>query len=212
MIDFDPYAFWMNPDASTMPNNVKSITRPSFYLDKPELTNCVCETMLKYVPFHESIMELGSGTGRNLAGLKRIGYSDLWGVEINHQAVEMGREKWPMLNKVPIWCGQIEDAIKFAPPMDCIFTLGTLMHLPPASEWVFEAMSKKARKVIITIELEDNVIETRPLTVGGGVFAWVRNYSQIFSGLGWDEQEFRTCEGLGPLLGKDNVMRVFGHG
>jgi SAM-dependent methyltransferase len=208
----DVQEFWMNPDASCMPENTKAITRPQSMLGYQNVTNFVCEMMLRYVAPHESILELGSGTGRNLAGLHLVGYSDLYGIEISPATIEVGRKHWDVMNKIPIWCGAIEDAITTLQAMDCIFTVGTLMHLPPSSEWVFEQIAKKARKYIMTIELETSGMDTLPIAPGGQVFGWLRNYSQIFSGFGWDEIEFQTCEALGPLLGHQNIARVFAHG
>ena len=211
MTDFNPQAFWKDPDKSKMPAKIKRICRPTFYLDQHELTELVCSTLMKYIRPHESIVELGSGTGRNLAGLKAVGYDHIAGIEISKQAIDEGRRRWRILNGVQMQNAAIEDILDFIPSVDCIFTLGTLMHIPTKNDWVFKTMTKKARHIIMTIELENGHRAT-PIAAGGNVYAWARNYGDIFTGFGWKELETRTCEAIMPLLGKDNILRVFEHG
>jgi SAM-dependent methyltransferase len=144
---------------------------------------------LKYLPLDASIIELGCGTGRNLAGLKAVGFSNLYGVEINADAIKLGRESFPLLEGIDILCSSIEDAINDLPEADCYYTQGVLMHLPPTSDWVHEVIARKAQKLIMTSENEDH----------GYVIAWARDYGKIFQGFGWIELEREKCGKWGDL-------------
>ena len=184
MKQIDYQAYWRNPWGSELEDGgLKSICIPEFFINLTGVTAMVTTTMLKYLPLDASIIELGCGTGRNLAGLKAVGFTNLFGVEINPDAIALGRKSFPLLEGIEILNSSIEDAINDLPEADCYFTQGVLMHLPPTSEWVFEVMSRKARKLIMTSENEDH----------GYVIAWARDYGKIFTALGWTELEREKC-------------------
>jgi len=182
--------FWRNPDGKSLEDGgLKSICRPSFFVNLKGVTAMVTSTLLKYLPLDASIIELGCGTGRNLAGLKAVGYTNLFGVEINPDAIALGRKSFPLLEGIDILCSSIEDAINDLPEADCYFTQGVLMHLPPTSDWVHEVIARKARKIIMTSENEDH----------GYVIAWARNYANVFGKFGWVELEREKCGKYGDL-------------
>jgi SAM-dependent methyltransferase len=182
--------FWRNPDGKQLEDGgLKSITRPEFFINLKGVTAMVTTTMLKYLHLDASIIELGCGTGRNLAGLKEVGFTNLFGVEINQHAIDLGRKSFPALEGIEILCGAIEDVINDLPEADCYFTQGVLMHLPPTSDWIHEVISRKARKLIMTSENEDH----------GYNIAWARDYGKIFQKLGWIELEREKCGKWGDL-------------
>ncbi len=187
-IDFQE--FWRNPDGKQLEDGgLKSICRPEFFINLKGVTAMVTTTLLKYLPLDASIIELGCGTGRNLAGLKEVGFTNLYGVEINQRAIDLGRKSFPALEGIEIQCGAIEDVINDLPEADCYYTQGVLMHLPPTSDWVHEVISRKAQKLIMTSENEDH----------GYVIAWARDYGKIFQALGWIELEREKCGKWGDL-------------
>ena len=69
------------------------------------------------------IIELGAGTGENLAALKELTPAELWGVEINEMAAQ----------RIP--CGNVirGNALSFTVPQKCdlAFTKGFLIHVHP---------------------------------------------------------------------------------
>lgn len=188
MIDYQE--FWRNPRGHALEDGgLKSICVPEFFIDLKGVTAMVTSTLLKYLPLDASIIELGCGTGRNLAGLKAVGYTDLFGVEINKDAIALGRKSFPLLEGIEILCSSIEDCINDLPEADCYYTQGVLMHLPPSSDWVHKVISDKAQKLIMTSENEDH----------GYVIAWARDYGKIFQGFGWIELEREKCGKWGDL-------------
>ena len=72
------------------------------------------------------------------------------------------------------------------------------MHLPPESEWVFEVISDKAKKLIVTIENER----------WESVRAWPRDYDRIFRLLGWECIDWHNCGAYKPLPDA-TIKRVF---
>jgi 2-polyprenyl-3-methyl-5-hydroxy-6-metoxy-1,4-benzoquinol methylase len=194
----DPYIFWRNPEESDQPEEVINMCRPEFYLDLVHVTELVVSTLANYIDKSDTILEIGSGTGRNLAGLIDAGYHHVSGIEINQSAIDLGREKWATLADIPMQCSPIEDAINDIPEYDVIFTQGVLMHLPPQSEWVFGVIARKAKRIIMTIENEFWTSDR----------AWPRNYGDIFKPLGWRELLLYSC-GAYPPLPYVTMLRVF---
>jgi SAM-dependent methyltransferase len=202
---FDRQAFWKNPGApanvDAYGENVISHCRPEFYLDLVNVTRLVVETLNKYASPEMHILELGSGTGRNLASLHQAGYKYLCGLEINQDAVNLGNATFPEFREIPVLVAPVEDAIAnyidFV-KADVVFTQGLLMHLPPDQEWVIQEMAKKARRLIITIEGE------RPPSF----HAWPHDYQKIIEAEGWQQVEAHSCEAYAPFP-KTTIKRVF---
>jgi SAM-dependent methyltransferase len=200
---FDRHAFWKNPGA---PANVDAYSeaviarcRPEFYLDLVNVTRLVVETVKKYAIPAMSITELGCGTGRNLVGLYKAGFEEVFGVELSQDAFDLGMKTFPELAKIMCLIAPVENVIKNLPEFDVIFTQGLLMLLPPDLEWVISEMAAKARFMIFTIEGE------RPPSF----HAWPHDYQQIIEADGkWEQVEVHTCEDWEPLP-KTTVLRVF---
>ena len=200
---FDRHSFWKNPGA---PQHVDAYGKdvierllPENTLDLANVTRLVVDTIQKYVAIPQwSILELGSGTGRNLAGLAKAGYSKLGGVEINPDAVKLGLKHFPELASIPVQIAPVEQMIKTVSDTDVIFTQGFLMLLPPDHEWVITEIAKKARHLIVTIEGE------RPASF----HVWPHDYKQLIEAAGWNQVEAHTCEAWPPLP-STTVLRVF---
>ena len=195
---FDRHAFWRNPQASNSPDGIKRICKPHYYLDLHDITNLIIRALGTYLEKGDSIMELGAGTGRNLAGLKRAGYSRLAGIEINLDAIRLGRQCFQALDGVKIYCDTVESAIKTMSKYDCIFTQGLLQHLSPDVDWVHAEIADRANKLILIIENE------KPADIR----SWARNYKNIFEPLDWHEVEAfdnTGCKGHAPTT----TIRVF---
>ena len=198
-MNFDRHAFWRDPAKSPYPAPWVEHCKPEFYLDLVNVTRLIVETMQKYARPEWSILELGSGTGRNLAGLYQAGYRNLLGIEINPDAVELGQEHFPEYRDVSVMVAPIEDMIHKLAPVDVIFTSGVLMHLPYDLEWVIQLLREKARRLIITNEGEREA----------SFHAWPHNYKALLEDGGqWRQVEWHTGEAYPPLP-KTTIKRVF---
>ena len=124
-----------------------------------------------------SILELGCNVGANLNGLFARGYRNLSGIEINKNAIEAMRRIFPELAKIArISQGSVEEVLPQTPSksVDVIFTMATLIHIHPTSNFIFLEMVRVAKKYIVVIEGETANC--------GHVFA--RNYRRVFQRLG----------------------------
>ena len=170
--------YWKNPDDGR--NGYE------YYLGGYERSLFLAELFLKYVPLDSDILELGCNVGRNLKVLEGVGYENIAGVEVNVDAV---------LNKITtkqIFLNTIEDYVVAHPQSDVIFTMATLEHIHPDSEWVFDWM--RGAKMIITIEDERQRSDRH----------FPRNYKRIFPGQIYS----RNCKNV-VGLNKNFVARVF---
>jgi SAM-dependent methyltransferase len=197
-VEFDRHSFWKNPEKSGQASSTIEICKPEYYLDLDGITNLIVTTLKKYLNFEDNIYELGCGTGRNLAGLKEAGFNNVSGVEINKDAVELGRKTFPYLKGIDIEVGTVEDVIKSIPEQDCIFTQGILQHLPYETDWIHKEMLNKSKKIIMVIENE------KPQ----GIRSWSRNYKDVFVSLGLEEIESHCKTGL-KGHSNDTFVRVF---
>jgi len=182
---FDRHAFWRDPEASDQPSGIKRICKPEFYLPLHSVTALIVGVLEKYLNKEDSILELGAGTGRNLAGLKEAGFTRLAGIEINPDAIQLGRSTFQALDGVDIQCDTVENVILNISHYDCIFTQGLFQHLSPDTDWVHYEVASRTDKLIMTIENEVPI----------GIRSWKRNYKDIFEGLGWNEVESRSNTG-----------------
>lgn len=137
------------------------------------------------------ILEVGCNVGRNLNFLFEKGYRNLYGIEINKKAVSLMRKFYPKLAKKAHIIGKpTEEAIfEFKDNyFDLIFTMASLMHHHPSSDFILKEIYKKSKKYILTIEDETN---DKPLQ-------FARNYKKIFESLGMKEITSETIYDLEP--------------
>jgi SAM-dependent methyltransferase len=192
----DTKDFWRNPYPDAIDKqHLFDWYKPEFYAKLAKQAGLIVEELEEVLPKDASILELGCGAGRNLAGLKKAGFKNLAGIEINKDAIELGRKTFD-LSGISLTCSAIEEAD--IPEVDCIYTHGVLMHLPPESEFVFETIANKAKSIILTIENE--FID--------GNLQWPRNYEKVFSPFGWRELYNYSTEKW-PPNSIYNILRIF---
>ncbi|MBN2014543.1 MAG: methyltransferase domain-containing protein [Candidatus Altiarchaeota archaeon] len=78
---------------------------------------------------YDRILEVGCNVGNQLDLLKTMGYSNLWGVEIQSYAVEVARKRTSGLNIV---LGSAFDLPFKDDFFDMVFTAGVLIHISPS--------------------------------------------------------------------------------
>ena len=144
------------------------------------------------------ILELGCNIGRNLSYLQTIGCTNLFGVELNKEAVKQSKKFYPNL-KAKITNSTIEDFARNGfGRYGLIFTMAVLEHIPKESEWIFQSMATHA-KYIITIEDEKSINK----------ICFPRNYKKIFENLGMKQIYKTHCNGVHPTLTKNFTARIF---
>lgn len=104
----------------------------------------------------DTILEIGEGDGRNVEFLMGKGYNVVGIDKKNGTAIE-----------------EVEPT-----QYDIVYTMSTLFLIPPENSWVFEKISKMAKRYIITIEGE---------TTDTSRDVWGRNYKEVFEQFGFKE-------------------------
>jgi pseudaminic acid biosynthesis-associated methylase len=96
------------------------------------------------------ILEVGCNVGNQLVMLQKMGFTNLYGVEINRQAVEKAKARSQGLNVV--W-GEAQDIPFKDKFFDLVFTAGVLIHIPPSDiKRVMREMVRCSSKYIFGFE------------------------------------------------------------
>ncbi len=74
------------------------------------------------------ILEVGSNVGNQLALFQKLGFKNLYGVEINRYAVEKAKKR---LKGIDVICGSAFDIPFKDGFFDLVFTAGVLIHISP---------------------------------------------------------------------------------
>jgi pseudaminic acid biosynthesis-associated methylase len=102
----------------------------AFYERQYGLTRTQMNTAcLASVPRDARILEVGCNVGNQLWSLKEMGFSDLYGIEINAEAVEQAKQR---TRGIHIIKGSAFDLPFKEGYFDLVFTSGVLIHIPPA--------------------------------------------------------------------------------
>ena len=111
-------------------NNYKTIDDHSAsYIDyygktKDELNN----EILSFLPKNLKILEIGSNVGYQLASLKKFGFKDLFGIEIQRECVDDAKNLWKGIDIVYGSGFDIPFKDNF---FDLVFTNNVLIHISP---------------------------------------------------------------------------------
>lgn len=73
------------------------------------------------------ILEVGTNSGNQLAVLQGMGFTNLYGIEINEYAIEIAKERFPKLNLIEGSATDIPFKDNF---FDLVYTSGVLIHIP----------------------------------------------------------------------------------
>jgi SAM-dependent methyltransferase len=165
---------------------------PAYYAHHgPNATSdLVVETLDERVGSGASVLELGCSSGRHLAHLLANGYDDLHGIEVNEDAREVLAETYPDLGDegtfhfeaVEEWIEGVE-----TDRYDALYTVETLQHLHPDSEWVFEEIVRITDSLLVTVEHEPEGSESEVLRINDEFPLYHRDWRGIFTDLGLEE-------------------------
>ncbi len=126
------------------------------------------------------ILEIGCNVGRNLNYLLERGFMNLYGIEINKNSALQMKKFYPQLYKsATIILDSTENAIfNFKDNyFTLIFSMASLMHHHPQSNYIFQQIYLKSKKYVLIIEDE---INNKPLQ-------FARIYKTIFENFGMKE-------------------------
>ena len=87
------------------------------------------ERFLKGVDLSSRILEVGSNVGNQLLCLQRMGFGDLYGIELQSHAVELSKSRTRHINIIE---GSAFDIPYKDGYFDLVFTSGVLIHISPS--------------------------------------------------------------------------------
>jgi len=156
--------------------------RPIRYTDANRISKItpIVDTICKFVKpeTNVKILEIGCNAGMILEELRKKGFLDLFGNDINPAVKPMMAKFFPALaDIVDMRIGDILEVIYTYSDeyFDLIFTHGVLQHLPFSHDMVFSEIVKKIKKGGFLIVDEDET------TVSS--YHFNRDYNSIFTGL-----------------------------
>jgi len=137
------------------------------------------------------ILELGSGTGRNLYFLQEAGYENVQGIEVSPAYIEAMKEHYAKVAD-NVQLGRIQEYVT-SYTVDLVFSMAVLEHIPDSP--VFGHIVKAAPFLLI---VEDEYRK--------GWRHYPRNYKQVFEKCGM----VQIGAWKFPPLSSKFVMRLFG--
>ena len=155
-----------------------------------EVSQILTEVLTHYCENGAAVLELGCGSGRHLETLRRAGFQNLTGIDINDEAGDVVADHYPALAEtMTLKIGAIEDILPTigASTFDVVYSVETLQHIPDAETEVFAELPRITRDLVITAENEGNG-PTRGRSaytcVDEGLPLYYRDWRQIFTELG----------------------------
>lgn len=136
------------------------------------------------------ILEVGCNTGMQLAELKSMGFTSLYGVELQDYAVQRAKEYTEGINIIQGSAFDIPFKDDF---FDLVFTSGVLIHIAPDNlPKVFSEMHRCSKKYIWGFEYYADKVTSINYRGNEG-FLWKANYGKLmrdqFSNLGLVKEE-----------------------
>ena len=124
-----------------------------------------------------SILEVGCNRGLKLSMLKKMGFTNLSGIEVNQKAYEYAKKENPTAK---IFHSSIENFDSKSTQYDLVFTSTLLIHIPPeALEKVISKIINLSRKYIFGYEFySENLIQVPYRGLSKAL--WKQNFPKLF--------------------------------
>lgn len=152
-----------------------------FYLDTWGITKTeINNRLIKDLPRDIKILEVGSNTGMQLRCLQDMGFKNLYGVELQHYAVERSKEYTKGINIIQ---GSGFDLPFKDGYFDLVCTNGVLIHIHPNDHHkIMGEMVRCTKSYIMGFEYYDKQL-TDVNYRGNTGFLWKADFANIFSNL-----------------------------
>lgn len=175
------------------------------YIDTWGLTKLeINDKVLKDLPRDIKILEVGCNYGAQLRGLQRMGFTNLYGVELQSYAVEQSKKAYSGLN---IITGSGFDLPFKDGFFDLVCTNGVLIHISPKDHHAFmREIYRCSKQYIMGWEYFDNNLTELSYRNNQG-YMWKADYSKIYQDNFPDLKE--TGKHLVKYLANDNQDAIF---
>ena len=178
------HRYWRGPGDET--------NQPRAYLRGTERSLFLLEIIRKYAEPDARILEIGCNVGRNLNILLHGGYTRLAGVDINAGALmEMQRYFPELARRAAIFHAPIEEFLPEQPgnAVDVVYAMAVFEHIHTESDWVFPHIARITRRLLITLENEEDASWKH----------YPRNYRAVFEPLGFRQIAQPECNHIEGL-------------
>ncbi len=123
------------------------------------------------------ILEVGSNIGNQLLCLQKMGFSRLYGIELQEYAVEFTKSRTKRINIIEGTAFDIPFKDSY---FDLVFTSGVLIHIAPADlEVVMREIYRSTKKRIWGFEYFSEICTEIPYR-GSTDLLWKNNFSKIY--------------------------------
>jgi len=124
----------------------------------PDATSELVHGVLdRYLDRDARVLELGCSSGRHLSHLHDRGFENLSGIDLNGDALGVMAETYPELAAAgTFYVDAIERVVEGFEDgrFDAVYSVQTLQHVHPESEWVFEELVRITDDLLVTVENE----------------------------------------------------------
>jgi len=150
------------------------------YLERYGITrDDICREWLKDLPRNSKILEVGTNLGHQLQSLERVGFSKLYGVEVQSEVVQEIRKTKPQFEILLSTAQDLPFKDNF---FDLVFTNNVLIHISPEHIYrVISEMLRVSKKWIWGFEYfapEYTEVSYR----GNSDLLWKTDFSSLFLG------------------------------
>ena len=171
--------FWSGSDGKSYIKRNNSLELANkLYKERTGITHQeVFQEFFENLDRNMSILELGCNIGINLDVLKNMGFKKLTGLEINQEAIDIAKEKYPMIKFIH---SSIEDFKCNDNEYDLVFTTGVLIHINPSSiNDIINKMIRLTKKFIFGFECFSEKL-TEIKYRGHSDLLWKQNFPLLF--------------------------------
>ena len=126
----------------------------------------------------DRILEVGCNVGNQLLLLKKMGYTNLWGIELQEYAVEIARKRTSGINIAKGSAFDIPYKNNF---FDLVFTSGVLIHISPDDiDKVLDEMYRCTNKYIWGFEYYNSEAYQMVNYRGADSLLWKTDFAKLF--------------------------------
>lgn len=151
----------------------------AFYLNTWGLTKLeMNERCFGHLPRNIRILEVGCNTGMQLVGLQRMGFTDLWGIELQEYAAEEAKRFTKGINIVS---GSGFDLPFKNSYFDLVLTNGVLIHIAPQDlALIMSEMVRVSSQYVAGFEyFSEEMVEISYRGKDG--YLWKADYGKLFA-------------------------------
>ncbi|MFB6078404.1 MAG: class I SAM-dependent methyltransferase [Halarchaeum sp.] len=134
---------------------------PLYYAERGPgpVSETLADAFEHYLSTDAAVLEVGCASGRHLECLRRRGFTNLTGVDINPDAFDVLADYHPRLHETGTFrAGALEDVLpEFGDgAFDAVYSVETLQHVHPDDTRAFDEVARVTSDLLATAENEGN--------------------------------------------------------